>query len=67
MQLNILEPLRTPIGALKISNSINSECCCCKDYGTTTINLNCSKNFVYNGDSIGISGSINNSAGKAII
>lgn len=55
------------MGALTVSSSTNSQCCCCKDYGTTTVNLNCSKNFVYNGESIGISGSINNSGGKAEI
>lgn len=50
MFLNILEPPRVPIGALSITETTHSKCCgCCSDYGTTTISLSCSKNFVLNG------------------
>lgn len=54
-----------PLGAVAIKNTVNSQCCgCCKDYGFTTVQLNCSQNFVYNGDNVIISGQIDNSGGK---
>lgn len=65
MYLNILEPPRMPIGAVAITQPINSKCCgCCSDYGIIVTSLNCSKNFVLNGEQVQISGSINNSQGK---
>lgn len=65
MYLNIVEPPRIPLGALTITNNINSQCCnCCTDYGNIRVVLNCNKNFVLNGDSIQISGMVDNSQGK---
>jgi hypothetical protein len=57
MFLNILEPPRVPLGALSLSNTVNSKCCgCCTDYGNIGVTLNSSKNFVLNGDTIQING-----------
>lgn len=65
MHLNILEPPRMPIGALSLTNTVNSKCCkCCADYGNTIVSLSSSKNVVQNGDSITIKGFVNNSQGK---
>jgi hypothetical protein len=65
MYLNILEPPRMAIGAVSVSNSVHSQCCgCCTDYGTINIILNSSKNFVVNGDTINISGMVDNTQGK---
>ena len=64
MHLNILEPPRMPIGAVSLTNTVNSKCCgCCSDYGITTVSLSCSKNFVLNGDSVSISGFVDNKQG----
>ena len=65
MYLNVVEPPRMPLGALTVTNHVNSKCCgCCTDYGNMTVGLSCNKNFVLNGDNIQISGMINNSQGK---
>ena len=62
MFMNILEPPRSPIGALSITNNMQASCCgCCSDYGHISLTLNSSKNFVTNGETIQISGVINNS------
>lgn len=68
MFLNILEPPRMPIGAISLQNNVNSQCCgCCCSYGTISVGLNCSKNFVTNGETVQIVGKINNSAGTTDI
>ena len=68
MFLNILEPPRVPLGALSLTNNVNSKCCgCCSDYGNIGATLNSSKNFVLNGDMIQVNGQVNNSQGKAQI
>lgn len=57
-----------PIGALTLTNTVNSKCCgCCADYGNTVVTMNSDKNFVLNGDNIQVNGLINNSQGKQII
>ena len=57
-----------PLGASTIQNTTHAKCCgCCKDYGNTTINLKCDKNFAFNGDIINIEGSIDNSGGNSEI
>ncbi len=65
MFLNILEPPRSPLGPISLTNNVNSKCCsCCCDYGITSVTLNSDKNFVLNGDTIQLNGAINNSMGK---
>jgi hypothetical protein len=64
MYLNILEPPRSPLGPVGVTNNVNSKCCsCCCDYGVTSVTLNCDKNFVLNGDTIQLNGTINNNRG----
>jgi hypothetical protein len=64
MFLNILEPPRSPLGPLSITNNVNSKCCtCCCDYGITTVTLSSDKNFVRNGDTIQLNGKIDNTRG----
>ncbi len=41
------------------------QCCgCCADYGVVKVKMNCDKNNVRSGDTIQVSGFIDNSAGK---
>ena len=65
MFLNLLEPPRMPIGPTKLSNSVESKCCyCCASYGETLVSMSCDKNFVRSGDSIRVTGLIDNTNGK---
>lgn len=64
MFLNVLEPPRTPMRPIGLTNSEESKCCgCCCSYGTTGVTLNCDRNFVRNGDTINVKGSIDNRLG----
>ena len=57
--LNIIEPPRIPFEEIETSIMTNSQCCgCCMDYGFTTINIKCNKNYVMTGDSFIVSGTI---------
>lgn len=60
-----MEPPRNPVGPVSVSQTVNAKCCgfCC-EYGNTTVTLNCSKNFVHNGETVQISGQINNTQGS---
>ena len=65
MYLNIMEPPRMPLAPLTSSRTTNVKCCdCCKDYGQTTIHLQCDRNFAMNGDSLKVEVSIDHSRGK---
>ena len=66
--LNIMEPPRVPVGITSVQSTNQAQCCgCCKDYGTTVIDLKVDKNFAFNGDPIQISGVIDHSKGNTEI
>ena len=66
--LNIMEPPRIPVGITSTQRINQAQCCgCCKDYGTTVIDLKVDKNFAFNGDPLQISGMIDHSKGNTEI
>ena len=68
MFLNIIEPPRSQLGAVSITNHVNSKCCnCCYDYGVVSLTLKSDKNFVLNGDTIHIGGTVDNTRGNDTI
>lgn len=65
LYLNIQEPVRQNFQGMSKNQGFNSKCCgCCIDYGIITINMTCDKNFAMNGDSLVVSGFIDQSQGK---
>lgn len=56
------------IGPISMSSKTSSQCCgCCTDYGAVGIVLRADRNFVTDGERVGISGVIDNTGGKVDI
>lgn len=63
--LNILEPVREVTGMIQKEQLTNPQCCgCCADYGMVKVTMTCDKNFVRSGDTIQVTGRVDNSGGK---
>ena len=63
-----MEPPRIPVGTASVQQATQAKCCrCCKDYGTTVIDLKTDKNFAYNGDQLMVEGMIDHSRGNTEI
>ena len=66
--LNIMEPPRAPIAPISKQATTEVKCCgCCKDYGSVSIDIQSDKNFAFSGDTINITGNIDNSQGSTEI
>ena len=64
--LNIMEPPRAPIEPMLASVTTSVRCCgCCCDYGNVIINVKADKNYALSGDTINITGNIDNSQSSA--
>ena len=54
-----------PLGMATTTKSTNAQCCgCCKDYGTTTITMTSTTNFVVNGQEFSMKGVVDNTKGE---
>ena len=63
--VNIMEPMRLPLGGIKGQWLANPKCCgCCADYGTVTVDLQCDKNFLRPGDHFNVNITIDNTQGN---
>jgi hypothetical protein len=62
--LNILEPIRSPIGKIVKESFFSPQCCgCCKGYGIIKMGLSSDTNFVKSGDTIQVNCFVDNTAG----
>lgn len=65
--LNVNEPLRKPFGphSNELLTKPLSGCCCCRSNGQIIMSLTADKNFVKTGDTVNLSGVIDNRNGQA--